>query len=244
MEITVTVNGSAHTSDVEPRLLLVHYLRDDLGLTGTNVGCDTSSCGACTVLRRRRVGEVVHGARRPGRRQRDHDHRGPGRRRRRCTRCRRPSRSTTACSAASARPGMVMAAVSLLKEQPAPDEAGRAGGPRGQPLPLHRLPQHRQGRPGRRRRGRRHDRRRRHPHAAQGGPRPAHRRGPLRRRPRHPGRPLAGHGAQPARPRPHHAASTPRPRWPCPACGPCSPAPTCATRGPRRCRAPGRSPTT
>jgi len=50
MEISVTVNGSVHTSDVEPRRLLVHHLRDDIGLTGTNVGCDTSSCGACTVL--------------------------------------------------------------------------------------------------------------------------------------------------------------------------------------------------
>jgi carbon-monoxide dehydrogenase small subunit len=47
--ITVTVNGEAHESDVEPRLLLVHYLRDDLGLTGTHIGCDTSNCGACTV---------------------------------------------------------------------------------------------------------------------------------------------------------------------------------------------------
>ena len=50
MQTTVSVNGSVHTSDVEARLLLVHHLRDDLGLTGTNVGCDTSSCGACTVL--------------------------------------------------------------------------------------------------------------------------------------------------------------------------------------------------
>jgi carbon-monoxide dehydrogenase small subunit len=50
MEISVTVNGSVHTSDVEPRRLLVHHLRDDVGLTGTNIGCDTSSCGACTVL--------------------------------------------------------------------------------------------------------------------------------------------------------------------------------------------------
>ena len=49
MEITVTVNGSARTSEVEPRTLLVHHLRDDLGLTGTNIGCDSSSCGACTV---------------------------------------------------------------------------------------------------------------------------------------------------------------------------------------------------
>ncbi|MDH3756091.1 MAG: (2Fe-2S)-binding protein [Acidimicrobiia bacterium] len=49
MEISVTVNGEATTHDVEPRRLLVHYLREDVGLTGTNVGCDTSSCGACTV---------------------------------------------------------------------------------------------------------------------------------------------------------------------------------------------------
>ena len=48
--ITVTVNGASHAHDVEPRLLLVHFLRDVLGLTGTHVGCDTSQCGACTVL--------------------------------------------------------------------------------------------------------------------------------------------------------------------------------------------------
>ena len=47
--ITVTVNGEKHEADVEPRLLLVHFLRDDLGLTGTHVGCDTSNCGACTI---------------------------------------------------------------------------------------------------------------------------------------------------------------------------------------------------
>jgi aerobic carbon-monoxide dehydrogenase small subunit len=50
VEITLSVNGGERTTDVEPRRLLVHHLRDDLGLTGTNVGCDTSSCGACTVL--------------------------------------------------------------------------------------------------------------------------------------------------------------------------------------------------
>ncbi|MFW6174603.1 MAG: (2Fe-2S)-binding protein [Chloroflexota bacterium] len=48
-EITVTVNGVRHTSEVDPRLLLSHYLRDVLDLTGTHVGCDTSQCGACTV---------------------------------------------------------------------------------------------------------------------------------------------------------------------------------------------------
>jgi aerobic carbon-monoxide dehydrogenase small subunit len=48
--ISVEVNGSRRQHDVEPRLLLVQYLRETLGLTGTNIGCDTSSCGACTVL--------------------------------------------------------------------------------------------------------------------------------------------------------------------------------------------------
>jgi aerobic carbon-monoxide dehydrogenase small subunit len=47
--VRVNVNGSDHSVDVEPRLLLVHLLRDELGLTGTHVGCDTSNCGACTV---------------------------------------------------------------------------------------------------------------------------------------------------------------------------------------------------
>jgi aerobic carbon-monoxide dehydrogenase small subunit len=49
VRIKVTVNGTAHESDVEPRTLLVYYVREALGLTGTNVGCDTSSCGACTL---------------------------------------------------------------------------------------------------------------------------------------------------------------------------------------------------
>ena len=48
--ISITVNGTQHTSEVEPRLLLAHYLREALDLTGTHVGCDTSNCGACTVI--------------------------------------------------------------------------------------------------------------------------------------------------------------------------------------------------
>ena len=50
MEITVTVNGAEHTADVEPRTLLVDFVRSGLGLTGTHVGCDTTSCGVCTIL--------------------------------------------------------------------------------------------------------------------------------------------------------------------------------------------------
>ena len=49
MQVNIKVNGEQRTAEIEPRLLLVHFLRDTLGLTGTNVGCDTSSCGACTV---------------------------------------------------------------------------------------------------------------------------------------------------------------------------------------------------
>src|SRR4029453_13114855 len=48
--VAITVNGQPHEAEVEPRQLLVYFLRETLGLKGTNVGCDTSSCGACTVL--------------------------------------------------------------------------------------------------------------------------------------------------------------------------------------------------
>jgi carbon-monoxide dehydrogenase small subunit len=48
--VTVTVNGAAHSVEIETRLLLAHFLRETLGLTGTHIGCDTTSCGACTVL--------------------------------------------------------------------------------------------------------------------------------------------------------------------------------------------------
>ena len=49
VDVSITVNGRSYEREVEPRLLLVHFLRDQLGLTGTHVGCDTSTCGACTV---------------------------------------------------------------------------------------------------------------------------------------------------------------------------------------------------
>ena len=50
MEVTVNVNGTERSADVEPRQLLVHLIREEFGLTGTHIGCDTTSCGACTVL--------------------------------------------------------------------------------------------------------------------------------------------------------------------------------------------------
>jgi carbon-monoxide dehydrogenase small subunit len=48
--VTITVNGQEYTRDIEPRLLLVHFIREELSLTGTHIGCDTTSCGACTVI--------------------------------------------------------------------------------------------------------------------------------------------------------------------------------------------------
>ncbi len=150
MEVSVNVNGASATHDVEPRLLLVHYLRETRGLTGTNVGCDTSSCGACTVLVNGEsvksctmlavqadgdeittIEGLANGAELHPMQQAFHENHGL-----QCGYC---------------TPGMVMAAVSLLEEHPVSTRAAGAGGPRGQPLPLHRLPQHRPGGHGRRR---------------------------------------------------------------------------------------------
>jgi carbon-monoxide dehydrogenase small subunit len=49
MRVSITINGTRYERDVEPRMLLVHFIREEIGLTGTNIGCDTSQCGACTV---------------------------------------------------------------------------------------------------------------------------------------------------------------------------------------------------
>jgi carbon-monoxide dehydrogenase small subunit len=122
LNITVTVNGEPQTADVEPRLLLVHFVREVLGLTGTNVGCDTSSCGACSL---HLDGEAVKSCtvlavQADGRsvttieglapstselhpmQQAFHEHHGL-----QCGFC---------------TPGMVMAAMSLLRENPSPTE--------------------------------------------------------------------------------------------------------------------------
>ena len=122
MDVTISVNGASATDDVEPRLLLVQYLREARGLTGTNVGCDTSSCGACTVLVN---GESVKS----------------------CTMLavqaegdeittiegladgielhpmQQAFQESHALQCGFCTPGMVMAAVSLLEEQDRPDEA-------------------------------------------------------------------------------------------------------------------------
>ncbi len=122
MQIALTVNGTEHRHDVEPRLLLVHYIREVVGLTGTNVGCDTSSCGACTVLvdgesvksctvlavqADGRSVTTIEGLAHDGRmhpmQEAFREHHGL-----QCGYC---------------TPGMVLAAVSLLEEHPDPTEA-------------------------------------------------------------------------------------------------------------------------
>ena len=122
MKISVTVNGTVHESDVEPRTLLVHYVRETLGLTGTNIGCDTSSCGACslhldgeavkscTVLAVQADGAeittieglAVDGVLHP---------------------MQEAFRQNHGLQCGYCTPGMVMAATSLLKENPHPTEA-------------------------------------------------------------------------------------------------------------------------
>jgi carbon-monoxide dehydrogenase small subunit len=123
MDVSVTVNGSEATHDVEPRLLLVHYLRETRGLTGTNVGCGTSSCGACTVLvggesvksctmlavqadgqEITTIEGLANGSELHPMQQAFREHHGL-----QCGYC---------------TPGMVMAAVSLVEEKPGLDEAG------------------------------------------------------------------------------------------------------------------------
>ena len=119
--VSVTVNGVAREADVEPRTLLVYFLRETLGLTGTNVGCDTSSCGACTVhldgesvkactvlaaQADGRVVDTIEGLASDGQLHpiQEAFHRNHGLQCGYCT------------------PGMIMAAASYLKENPSPTE--------------------------------------------------------------------------------------------------------------------------
>ena len=128
MKISMRINGEVREHDVEPRTLLVHFIRDNVGLTGTNIGCDTSSCGACTILI---SGESVKSctvlaAQADGRSvttleglASDNGDMHP---------VQKAFHTEHGLQCGYCTPGMVMAIVSLLKENPSPTEAEvRAG---------------------------------------------------------------------------------------------------------------------
>ena len=143
--VSLAVNGVRHELDLEPRELLVYVLRERLGLTGTNVGCDTSSCGACTVLLN---GESVKSCTLLGV-QADGTE---------LTTIEGLAENGDAAPAPAGLPRAPRAPVRLLhardgagrrrhpRGQPRPERGRDPARPRGQPLPLHRLPEHRQGR--------------------------------------------------------------------------------------------------
>src|ERR1044072_2002176 len=108
--VNINVNGKARQAEVEPRLLLVHFLRENLGLTGTNVGCDTSSCGACTVHLN---GEAVKSCTLLAGQAPSADQMHP---------MQEAFRENHGLQCGFCTPGMVMAATSLLKEIPNPTE--------------------------------------------------------------------------------------------------------------------------
>ena len=120
--ISLTVDGEKVTDDVEPRMLLVQYLREKLGKTGTVIGCDTSNCGACTVHLNGQQREVVQRAGGPGRRRRGHHHRGAGRRRRQLHPVQEAFRECHGLQCGFCTPGMIMQSVDLLNENPDPTE--------------------------------------------------------------------------------------------------------------------------
>ena len=124
MNIVLSVNGEERSGDVEPRVLLVHYLRESLGLTGTNIGCDTSSCGACTVLL---DGESVKSctvlaAQAHGHEVTTIEGLAPPRADRALHPMQQAFHEHHALQCGYCTPGMVMAAVSLLEENPHPSE--------------------------------------------------------------------------------------------------------------------------
>ena len=143
MQVSITVNGEQRTDEVEPRLLLAHYLREARGLRATNIGCDSTSCGACTVivdglsvksctvLAAQADGSQVttlEGLAGPDGELHP---------------VQAAFRAEHGLQCGFCTPGMVMAAIGVLADNPRPDRPGGPGGAGGQPLPLHRLPQHR-----------------------------------------------------------------------------------------------------
>ena len=127
-KISLKINGKTYSHEVEPRLLLIHYLREVAGLTGPHIGCETSICGACTVAVDGKAVKSLHHVRRAGRRPRSRHHRRPRARTATCIPCRKLSGITTALQCGFCTPGMIMASRQLLERNPNPsDEEIRHG---------------------------------------------------------------------------------------------------------------------
>ena len=120
--ITITINGTRRSDEVEPRLLLIHYLREVVGLTGPHIGCETSICGACTVHARRQGGQIVHHVRRPGGRARDPHHRRSGRRTVSSHAMQEAFWNEHGLQCGFCTPGMIMTSKQLLERNPNPTE--------------------------------------------------------------------------------------------------------------------------
>ncbi len=168
-KVSLTVNGRPASGEVEGRTLLVDFIRESLRLTGTHVGCDTAQCGACVVHLN---GEPVKSCNVFAL---DVD----GAEVRTIEGMANPDGSLSVIQAAFqthhglqcgfCTPGMVMSAAAAPRGEAGPERGRDPRVSRRQHLPLHRLPQHRQGHPGRRRRTRRDARRRRITRPVQGG---------------------------------------------------------------------------
>ena len=267
-QVRVTVDGVNYADDVEPRMLLVHYLRERLGQDRHPRRLRHQQLRRLHRPPQRAEREVVLGARRAGRRRArsPRSRASPGTAS--CTRCRRRSTSTTPCSAATARPGMIMQAIDLLGDNPDPDErevregiegnlcrctgyqnivrAVQSAAQKMKPGATRRRPTPRTGR--RRRQLDDHDRRTHHTRdrqgpRPQGGRPPDHRPHPLHRH-HHPAR-HAAHARRPlaARARDDHRHRHGGGQGGARASSASTPPPTSASRR-SACPAPGRSPRT
>ena len=121
VQISVTVNGESRAAEVEPRLLLVHFIRETLNLTGTHIGCDTTHCGACTVLLDGRPVKscTIFAVQADGRDVKTVE--SLASRAAPSIPSRRHSPRSTACSAASAPQGMMLTGVAFLESNPDPN---------------------------------------------------------------------------------------------------------------------------
>ena len=121
-KITLTINSKTYADEVEPRLLLIHYLREVAGLTGPHIGCETSICGACTVMLDGMAVKscTMFAVQADGRD--DPDHRRPRRKTASSIRSRRPSGTSTRLQCGFCTPGMILTARQLLSDHPNPTE--------------------------------------------------------------------------------------------------------------------------